>query len=79
MTPQRQNIDFNRCNRDNQSLDFKKKYKLQNKLGEGTYGEVYKAYDRDLNIDVAIKKVKEINNSSDGVPQSMLREVSILR
>lgn len=40
---------------------------------------VYKALDRKTNMIVAIKKVKDIQCSKEGIPQSMLREVSILR
>ena len=48
------------------------------KLGEGTYGLVYRA--RDLKEDkiVAIKKIK-LDRNEEGIPATTLREVSLLQ
>ena len=51
------------------------------KLGEGTYGSVYAARDKDTRQLVALKRVKLSGDSFDreGMPQTSLREVSLLR
>jgi serine/threonine protein kinase len=40
----------------------KEKYERTEKLGEGTYGVVYKGRDRETGNTVAIKKVRTRNN-----------------
>ena len=47
-------------------------------LGEGTYGVVYRAVDRGTGEIVALKKIR-LDYSDDGIPQTALREVSILQ
>lgn len=46
--------------------------------GEGTYGVVYKARDRQTGCIVAMKKVK-LENEDEGIPSTTLREISTLR
>ncbi|XP_073953067.1 cyclin-dependent kinase 2-like [Choristoneura fumiferana] len=48
------------------------------KIGEGTYGVVYKAKDRITGNDIALKKIK-LDNEPEGVPSTALREISVLR
>ncbi len=48
------------------------------KLGEGTYGVVFKAKDMKTQEIVAIKKVK-LENESEGVPSTAIREISLLK
>lgn len=49
------------------------------KLGEGSYGKVYKCYDRNRKEIIALKKVKFHSEKYQGVPQSSLRELAILK
>lgn len=53
-------------------------YEIIDKLGEGTYGEVFKALDKTKNINVAIKKMR-IENKEEGIPITALREMCILK
>ncbi|GMR57492.1 hypothetical protein PMAYCL1PPCAC_27687, partial [Pristionchus mayeri] len=48
------------------------------KLGEGTYGVVYKARNRVTNEVVAMKKIK-LEGEDEGIPQTAVREISLLR
>ncbi|XP_050349488.1 cyclin-dependent kinase 2-like [Nymphalis io] len=48
------------------------------KIGEGTYGVVYKARDRTTGKEIALKKIK-LENEPEGVPSTALREISVLR
>ncbi|RNE94946.1 cell division related protein kinase 2, partial [Trypanosoma conorhini] len=47
-------------------------------LGEGTYGVVYRAVDKATGQIVALKKVR-LDRTEEGIPQTALREVSILQ
>ena len=53
-------------------------YRLLEKIGEGTYGSVYKAVDQRSDTIVAVKKVK-IRKADDGLPKEFLREVESLK
>jgi serine/threonine protein kinase len=48
------------------------------KIGEGTYGEVYEAFDKTKNIKVALKRMR-IENKEEGIPITALREMCILK
>ena len=54
------------------------KYQKLEKLGEGTYGVVYKAIDKITGEYVALKKVK-LEKEDDGVPSTAMREISLLK
>eukprot|EP01084_Bolivina_argentea_P129845 229284_1 len=53
------------------------RYKRLEKLGEGTYGLVYKARDLVKDRFVAIKKIK-LDNNEEGIPATTMREISLL-
>ena len=68
----------------NSQLD---KYKKLDKLGEGTYGVVFKAQNTEtgevskskLTVQiVALKKIK-LEKEDDGVPSTAIREISLLK
>lgn len=48
------------------------------KLGEGTYGVVYKAKNRKTGRFVAMKKIR-LENEEEGVPSTAIREISLLK
>ena len=54
------------------------KYKKLEKLGEGTYGVVYKAQNIETLEYVAIKKIR-LEKEDDGVPSTAIREISLLK
>ena len=48
------------------------------KIGEGTYGIVYKATDKITEQVVALKKIR-LETESEGVPSTAIREISLLK
>ena len=53
-------------------------YEKQSKLGEGTYGVVYKAIDKRTGETVALKRIK-LDHEDEGIPPTTVREISILK
>ncbi|KAL5699765.1 cyclin-dependent kinase [Ranunculus cassubicifolius] len=53
-------------------------YEKIGKIGEGTYGVVYKARDRVTNETLALKKIR-LEQKDEGVPSTAIREISILK
>ncbi|MFH4982041.1 hypothetical protein AB6A40_008750 [Gnathostoma spinigerum] len=54
------------------------KYNIKVQVGEGTYGQVYKAVDKITHEVVALKKVR-LENEKEGFPITAVREIKILR
>lgn len=48
------------------------------KVGEGTYGVVYKCKDKNSQKIVALKKIR-LENEDEGIPSTAIREISILK
>ncbi|KAG8076614.1 hypothetical protein GUJ93_ZPchr0006g44614 [Zizania palustris] len=53
-------------------------YEKVEKIGEGTYGVVYKAKDRQTNETIALKKIR-LEQEDEGVPSIAIREISLLK
>jgi serine/threonine protein kinase len=53
-------------------------YQKMQKLGEGTYGDVFMALERSTNKRVALKKLK-CEFFDEGIPSTAMREISVLR
>ena len=54
------------------------RYEKIEKIGEGTYGVVYKARDLIENEIVALKKIR-LGEDDEGVPSTAIREIALLR
>ncbi|KAG2378421.1 hypothetical protein C9374_008308 [Naegleria lovaniensis] len=54
------------------------KYKVIEKVGEGTYGVVFKAIDITTGKMVAIKRIR-LEREEEGVPSTTLREIALLK
>ena len=54
------------------------RYQRIEKIGEGTYGVVYKAKDSQTDKVVALKKIR-MEHEDEGVPSTAIREISLLK
>ena len=54
------------------------RFERHEKLGEGTYGVVFKARDRETDKIVALKKIR-LENTDEGIPSTAIREISLLQ
>lgn len=63
---------------ENPGMHSREKYEKLEKLGEGTYGVVYKARDTTTNQIIALKKIR-LENEEEGMPSTAMREISILK
>lgn len=54
------------------------RYQKLEKIGEGTYGVVYKAKDRATGEIVALKKIR-LESEEEGIPGTAIREISLLK
>eukprot|EP00931_Biecheleriopsis_adriatica_P121455 TRINITY_DN96542_c0_g1_i1.p1 TRINITY_DN96542_c0_g1~~TRINITY_DN96542_c0_g1_i1.p1 ORF type:complete len:322 (+),score=80.25 TRINITY_DN96542_c0_g1_i1:115-1080(+) len=70
------NEDFEQLER-----NFDQRYEVREPkvLGEGTYGKVYKAVNKQTQQVVAIKRIKLNPEEDEGVPSTALREVAVLK
>ncbi|EFJ44520.1 hypothetical protein VOLCADRAFT_64667 [Volvox carteri f. nagariensis] len=59
------------------SVHARTQYRLERKVGEGTYGVVYRATEVATGQTVAVKEMRP-DDSEEGVPSSALREIAIL-
>ncbi|CAI2349228.1 unnamed protein product [Caenorhabditis sp. 36 PRJEB53466] len=53
-------------------------YEMLDQIGEGTYGQVYKAVNKKTGVQVALKRVR-LENEKEGFPITAIREIKILR
>lgn len=53
-------------------------YQRIEKLGEGTFGVVYKAQHKATNEIVALKRIR-LDSEEEGVPSNAVREISLLK
>ena len=58
--------------------EMAERYQKMEKLGQGTYGIVYKAKDMQSNCFVAIKKIM-LEQASEGIPSTAMREIVVLK
>jgi len=54
------------------------KYQKLEKLGEGTYGVVYKAKDIKTGDVLALKKIR-LESVEEGIPSTAIREIALLK
>jgi len=60
------------------SSNYLGRYQKLDKLGEGTYGIVFKMKDSKTNEIIALKKIR-LENEDEGVPSTAIREISLLK
>jgi len=54
-------------------------YKIIHLIGEGTYGKVFKAVERETGSVVAIKRFKQSEDEDEHVRKTMYREIKVLK
>lgn len=54
------------------------RYQKLEKIGEGTYGVVYKAKDRVTGQIIALKRIR-LEAEDEGIPSTAIREISLLK
>lgn len=54
------------------------RYQKLEKIGEGTYGVVYKAKDRVREMIIALKRIR-LEAEDEGIPSTAIREISLLK
>ncbi|XP_061472232.1 cyclin-dependent kinase 3 isoform X2 [Rhineura floridana] len=57
---------------------FQDVFQKVEKIGEGTYGVVYKARNKQTGLLVALKKIR-LDSETEGVPSTAIREISLLK
>jgi serine/threonine protein kinase len=61
-----------------ESASAMERYQRLEKIGEGTYGQVYKAKDRISDTIVALKRIR-LESEDEGIPSTAIREISLLK
>ena len=64
--------------REEKRMDRYQKIEKNSTVGEGTYGVVYKAKDKQTDSFVALKRIR-LEVEDEGIPSTTLREISVLR
>jgi cyclin-dependent kinase len=59
-------------------MDKLSKYEIEGKCGEGTYGVVQKARNKDTDTLVALKYIK-LESEDEGIPSTAIREIALLK
>ncbi|XP_055349469.1 cyclin-dependent kinase 5-like [Paramacrobiotus metropolitanus] len=59
-------------------MNARMKFEKLEKIGEGTYGTVFKARNRETHDVVALKRVR-LDDEDEGIPSSALREIALLK
>ena len=59
------------------NLSFDERFQIITDIGSGYYGDVFKAFDNNLNRFVALKKIR-VFNEEDGLPTAFYREIGAL-
>ena len=54
------------------------RYQKLEKIGEGTYGVVYKAKDKTNGQIIALKRIR-LEAEDEGIPSTAIREISLLK
>lgn len=54
------------------------RYEKLQRVGEGTYGVVYKAKDRISGDIVALKRIR-LESEEEGIPSTAIREIALLK
>lgn len=67
-----------KCTTPNIEVYLNAYFQVITQIGEGTYGQVYKARDKNTTQLVALKKVR-LENEKEGFPITAVREIKILR
>lgn len=70
--------EINNNSNDEQEKEILEKYTKIDKVGEGTYGVVYKCKNKQTGEFVALKKIR-LENEEEGIPSTAIREISILK
>ena len=60
------------------NLIVMERYQKLEKIGEGTYGVVYKAKDRVSETIIALKRIR-LEAEDEGIPSTAIREISLLK
>ena len=55
-----------------------RQYDILEKIGEGTYGVVFKAREVESGRTIALKRIR-LEHSDEGVPSTAIREISLLK